>query len=80
MPKKGHKSQAGVGDLYESPKVKLNITVTENAKTALDKRAVELGISKSELIERFARGLIGLPHQEVAAKKSRKSRTSLKSG
>jgi hypothetical protein len=55
MPTKGHKSQAGVGDLYETPKEKLNLTVTETAKANLDKKATKLGISKSELIERFAR-------------------------
>jgi hypothetical protein len=73
MPRKGHKSQAGIGDLYESPKVKLNITVTEDAKTALDERAKQLGISKSELIERFARGIVGLPQQEAAVKKRKRS-------
>lgn len=83
MPRKGQKgiwSQPGVPELYEEPKKRFNLALTPTAKSALDKRAEELGISTSELIERFARGLVGLPQQEAAAKKSRQSRTSLKSG
>lgn len=74
MPKKGHKSTAGIGDLYETPKSKLNLTVTEEAKSALDAKAKALGISKSELVERLARGIIQLPEQEQTAKKRKRSR------
>lgn len=63
MPKKGHKSQAGVGDLYETPKVKLNLSVTEDAKNLLEQRASVMEISRSELIEQFARGSINLSTQ-----------------
>lgn len=74
MPRKGHKSTAGVGDLYETPKTRLNISITETAKSALQARADELDISISELIERFSRGLVGLPEQEQSAKKRKRSR------
>lgn len=80
MPRKGHKSTVGIGDLYETPKVKLNLTVTDKAKSALQIRADELGISKSELIERFARGLIGLPEEEKPAKKRKRSDKLLTAG
>jgi hypothetical protein len=56
MPRKGHKSRAGVGDLYDEPKEKLNLTVTPSAKDGLEEKAKLLGISKSELIERVGRG------------------------
>jgi hypothetical protein len=68
MPTKGHKSRAGVGDLYETPKEKLNLTVTEIAKSNLDKKATKLGISKSELIERFARDMLTPPEDENKTK------------
>lgn len=74
MPRKGHKSTAGVGDLYETPKTRLNLSVTETAKSALQARADELDISISELVERFSRGLVGLPKQESHAKKRKRSR------
>ena len=83
MPRKGQKgiwSQPGIPELYEEPKKRFNIALTPTAKSALDKRATELGISTSELIERFARGVIGLPHQEAATKKQRRSRKSASSG
>lgn len=63
MPKKGHKSQAGVGDLYEVPKVRINLSITEEAKNLLAHRASAMGISSSEFVERSARGNIQLTTQ-----------------
>ena len=64
MPKKGHKSQAGIGDLYETPKVRINLSLTEEAIKLLEKRSSAKDISRSELVERFARGTIELAFQE----------------
>ena len=80
MPKKGHFSQEGVPELWEEPKKVASLALTQKALDALDQRAKSLGLSRSELVERFARGLIGLPEQEVAIKKLRQSKHSLKSG
>lgn len=80
MPRQGHKSTAGVGDLWDEPKSRTTLILTETARTALDERAAKLGISRSELVEQFARGIIGLPEQETAAKKSKRSRNFTKSG
>lgn len=80
MPRKGHKSTGGIGDLYDEPKERTTLILTQTAKNFLDERADALGISRSELVERFARGLVGLPNQETAAKKLRRSKQALKSG
>jgi len=61
MPKKGQRSQKGVGDLYNEPKLRVNLALTESAKDLLDSRAAELGISRSEVVEQFARAKVGLP-------------------
>ncbi|MBP5977940.1 ribbon-helix-helix protein, CopG family, partial [Brasilonema sp. CT11] len=55
MPKKGQRSSKGIGDLYDQPKVRTTVALTKEAQEALDIRAKELGISRSELLERFAR-------------------------
>lgn len=73
MPRKGHKSQPGVGDLYEEPKERTSIFLTKQAKSSLDSIATALGISRSELVERFARGTIKLPEQEQSIKKRKRS-------
>ena len=78
MPRKGHKSRAGVGDLYDEPKEKLNLTVTPSAKEGLEEKAKLLGISKSELIERIGRGELKVNHDPE--KKSEWSLTWWQSG
>lgn len=82
MPVKGRKSTKGIGDLYESPKTRISLMVTEEALEALDKRASELGISRSELVERFGRGIIQFPvsEQEQPAKKRKRSAKLLATG
>jgi metal-responsive CopG/Arc/MetJ family transcriptional regulator len=59
MPKKGQKSQKGIGDLYDQPKTRTTVALTLEAQQKLDIRAKQLGISRSELIEQFARGEVG---------------------
>ena len=80
MPVKGRKSTKGVGDLYEAPKTRISLMVTEDALKALDQMAKELDISRSELVERFGRGTIQLQPQEQPAKKRKRSAKLLATG
>lgn len=73
MPTKGRRSTKGIGDLYESPKTRISLMVTETALEALDRKARELGISRSELVERFGRGTIQSTEQEQFKKKQKRS-------
>lgn len=57
MPKKGHKSTKGIGDLWNERKSnRVNISLTDTGKRELQIKADKLGISISELVERVARG------------------------
>ena len=56
MPKKGQKSSRGVGDLYQTPKKRFNIMLTQEARDLLDEKARTLGLSLSEYLEQLARG------------------------
>jgi metal-responsive CopG/Arc/MetJ family transcriptional regulator len=80
MPIKGRKSTKGVGDLYKSPKTRISLMVTEEALESLDQMANELGISRSELVERFGRKTIRLPYQEEPSKKSKRSQKLANAG
>ena len=64
MPRKGHKSRAGVGDSYGEVKKDINLTLTPTAIDALGEKAKELKISKSELVERLAKGKLSRSDQE----------------
>jgi metal-responsive CopG/Arc/MetJ family transcriptional regulator len=65
---------------YDEIKKDTMLTLTETARNQLDERAAELGISRSELVERFARGLIGLAEHEQTAKKRKRSQKLLSAG
>lgn len=56
MPK-GRRSLQGVGDIWTEPKKRVNLALTPTAIKGLDARALELGLSRSEVVERFARNL-----------------------
>lgn len=57
MPKKGHKSTSGIGDIWGEPKNRrVNVVLTDTGKKQLEEKASQLGLSISELIERIARG------------------------
>jgi hypothetical protein len=72
-------SVSGEGDLYEELKERVNIAITPTAKNGLDKMADELGISRSELIERVGRGeLKGI--DDLSPKKSPIQWVLLKTG
>ncbi len=58
MGKKGKKSRKGVGELYDEAKVDTLLTLTPTARRNLDQQAKELEVSRSEVVERFARGLL----------------------
>jgi hypothetical protein len=51
----------GVGELYDETKVDTLLTLTPTARDNLDKQARELQVSRSEVVERFARGLLNSP-------------------
>lgn len=74
MPVKGRKSTKGIGDLYESPKTRISLMVTEEGLEGLDKMASELGISRSELVERFGRGMIEASKEQPAKKRKRSAK------
>ena len=62
MGKKGHKSKLGHGELWNEPKDRLvTIKLTMTGRRLLDEYAQKLNISRGELIERFARGLVEPP-------------------
>ncbi len=61
MGKKGKKSRKGVGELYDEAKVDTLLTLTPTARRNLDQQAKELEVSRSEVVERFARGLLNSP-------------------
>ena len=45
---------------YGKTKARVNLTLTEESITGLDRLAEDLGLSRSELVERIGRGLIPL--------------------
>lgn len=59
MPK-GSKRVKGVPELQDELKTRVNLSITPTAIQKLDLMAAERGISKSELVERIARGQIPL--------------------
>lgn len=61
MAKKGQKSRKGVGEFYDEVKVDTLLSLTPTARGRLDQQAQAMGISRSEVVERLARGLIAPP-------------------
>lgn len=53
--RKGKKPKSGEPLFYEEKKIQASIQITPTAKDALTQAATELGISRSELIERLGR-------------------------
>jgi hypothetical protein len=60
MSKKGQKGQKNVPELYDEVKRRVNLAITPTGIKGLDAIASELGVSRSELVERIGRGLISL--------------------
>jgi hypothetical protein len=60
MGKKGQKGQKNVPELYDEVKRRVNLAITPTGIEGLDAIASDLGMSRSELVERIGRGLISL--------------------
>lgn len=57
---------------YEEGKERVNVSLTPTAVQQLDSKAAQLNVSRSELVERFARGLIAAdPNQQFLGEPSR---------
>jgi hypothetical protein len=71
MAKKGHKSRKGVGEFYDEVKVDTLLSLTPTARGNLDKQAKDNHISRSEVVERLARGLMSLPGATILSEEER---------
>ena len=60
MGKKGQIGQKNVPELYDEVKRRVNLAITPTGIEGLDAIASDLGVSRSELVERIGRGLISL--------------------
>ncbi len=76
----GKKRVKGEPVFYDEIKHNTMLTLTDTAKRLLDEKAKELGITRSEFVERFARGMIELPQQEQPSKKRKRSPKLLNTG
>jgi hypothetical protein len=57
MGKKNHVSSRGQGELYDEPKTEqVMLLLTRTGRSNLDRLAKLHGLSRSELVERIARG------------------------
>ena len=61
---KGKKTSQGYPELYDEVKKRVNLSLTPTAIAGLDELAAELDLSRSELVERVARGIIPLAEQK----------------
>ena len=62
--KRSRQSQRGVGDYWDEMKHKYTLALTPSSVANLDAIASQLDISRSELVERIGRGIIGLKLDE----------------
>jgi len=60
VAKKGYPNKPGIPEIWDEVKKKVGIVLTPTAIAKLDELARHYGLSKSELIERIARGWIPL--------------------
>ncbi|MBD2028183.1 hypothetical protein [Leptolyngbya sp. FACHB-711] len=60
MAKKGMKSTRGRPEMYSEVKKPACLALTPTAITQLEELAKTMNLSKSELVERIARGLISI--------------------
>lgn len=59
MGKKGQKSMRGQAELYRGEvKRQRSVMLTDSGLRGLDQLAADVGLSRSELVERIGRGLI----------------------
>lgn len=60
MAKKGTKSTRGRPEMYSEVKTSVCLALTPTAITSLNELAKTMNLSKSEFVERIARGLISI--------------------
>jgi hypothetical protein len=65
MPKKNLKITKGEPELYDEKKKPLNIAMTPTGAKMLDDLAKNMGLTRSELVERIARGIIPLQQNSL---------------
>lgn len=53
--RKGHKSMRNKPEYYDENKTRATVSITPTAIELLDRKAKQLMLSRSELVERFAR-------------------------
>lgn len=72
MSKKDLNITKGEPELYDEKKKPLNLALTPTAAKMLDELAAKVGLTRSEFVERVARGLIPL-HPDVFSGKEGKT-------
>lgn len=60
MAEEKAKNKGGRPGLYSEPKEKVSLALTKTAIRNLEELASQLGVSRSELVEQVARGIIPL--------------------
>ena len=78
MPKKNLKITKGEPELYDEKKKPLNIAMTPTGAKMLDDLAKNMGLTRSELVERIARGIIPLQQNSLETDDLGKSEGSSK--
>ena len=72
MPRKGLKITKGQPERYEEVKKPLNLALTPTGAKMLDELAAQIGLTRSELVERIARRSIPL-HPDALGDEEKKS-------
>ena len=67
MPKKDLNIIKGEPELYDEKKKPLNLAMTPTGAKLLDDMAKDRGLTRSELVERVARGIIPLQSELLGA-------------
>ncbi|HAX78155.1 MAG TPA: hypothetical protein DCY88_20630 [Cyanobacteria bacterium UBA11372] len=73
IPKKNLKITKGEPELYDEKKKPLNIAMTPTGAKMLDDLAKNMGLTRSELVERIARGIIPLQTNSLETDELEKS-------
>ena len=67
MPKKDLNITKGEPELYDEKKKPPNLALTPTAAKMLDELATKMGLTRSEFVERIARGIIPLHPDALAS-------------
>lgn len=67
MPKKDLNITKGEPELYDEKKKPLNLALTPTGAKMLDELATKMGLTRSEFVERIARGIIPLHPDALAS-------------